>query len=450
MLSSRPVALGMDSHVYPSKTPGRMKGRVENAVPMTVHGKEKEIMTQTPFHGGKQAVHQKAPMTLAQGKQNVSSRPIVRILGDKTPFPNRSKTQKFETPAPQLAKFPVLSFLEPQSHLPHDKTPGSQLRPSSARKQDRVPRLSAGKVFETPINNGNHWDVSDLNIVVPEADVHEVSGDDHDEIEYMPPNTLHLAFQPTWDFELPNYKEVGKALFNFAHTCLHDDTPIAEIEIDEKDVQLPGWDMLTVQELGMFATFAIVRDRILSQVIESDDPFRHARAAPPAKQTAAPTKKPSAVAPKSLLLSRPLIAPRPIPTSTRSTSTLKPPKAASKSSASSTVRPAAAAQRTQGADKAKPIRTAKPAANPPQSIPARPATSAASRSRPTTTLPSTVARRSATSTSQYKTLPAPRSGLNRVVPSGGKKKEDVSKSVDGNPLIIDLGIDLDYDFKFDV
>lgn len=56
MLSSRPVTLAMDSHVYPSKTPGRMKAKVENAVPMMVHAKGKKVVMQTPFNGGKQGI----------------------------------------------------------------------------------------------------------------------------------------------------------------------------------------------------------------------------------------------------------------------------------------------------------------------------------------------------------------------------------------------------------
>ncbi|KAG6844843.1 hypothetical protein H0H87_003274 [Tephrocybe sp. NHM501043] len=452
MLSSRPVALVMDSHVYPSKTPGRIKGRAENAIPMNVHGKGKEIMMQTPFHGGKQATLAKAPMTgVAQGKQNiVVSRPNVRILGDKTPFPNRSKTEKFETSATQLSKLPVLLLLEPNSHLPPDKTPDSQLRPSSARKQDRMPRLSAGKAFVTPINNGNHWDVSELNIVAPETEVQETPADDYDEIEYMPPNTLYLASQPALDIELPDYKQVGKALFNFAQTCPYNDSTVAEIVVLEEDVKLPGWDMLPLQEL------------------ESDDPFRQFsakksidRMAPTVNRKVISDKKsipvvskavPPARLPESALHSRPTYVPRmaknTIALSTqpmiRKVSTIAGP-----SGAPSNIRSRSIVQAAKAVGQVRStniLRPDKPAAKAPQGIPSRPATSAATRNRPISSLATGVARRPVTSTSQYKITSVPRSGLNMVVPSNGNKeggRDDVL-------LLVDGGISLDEDFRFNV
>ena len=49
MLSSRVVPLNVDGHHYPSKTPGRLKSRVENTIyPATVNGKAKEV-SKTPF-----------------------------------------------------------------------------------------------------------------------------------------------------------------------------------------------------------------------------------------------------------------------------------------------------------------------------------------------------------------------------------------------------------------
>ena len=52
MLSSRVVTSNVDGHYYPSKTPGRLKGRVENTIyPATVNGKAnlKEV-SKTPYH----------------------------------------------------------------------------------------------------------------------------------------------------------------------------------------------------------------------------------------------------------------------------------------------------------------------------------------------------------------------------------------------------------------
>jgi hypothetical protein len=43
------VPLNVDAQHYSSKTPGRLKGRVENAIhPTTVNGKGKEV-SKTPF-----------------------------------------------------------------------------------------------------------------------------------------------------------------------------------------------------------------------------------------------------------------------------------------------------------------------------------------------------------------------------------------------------------------
>jgi len=61
MLSSRPVALGTDSQFHTAKTPGRVKGRVENALQGgttgTVLKKGKEIAQRTPFHPATQRTH---------------------------------------------------------------------------------------------------------------------------------------------------------------------------------------------------------------------------------------------------------------------------------------------------------------------------------------------------------------------------------------------------------
>jgi hypothetical protein len=134
---------------------------------------------------------------LTQGKPTIiTTRPAVRPLGDKTPFPNRIGNQQFQTPLLQSSKFPALSFLEPDTLLQFEKTPESLLRPSSLRKHDRVPR-STSKSFETPLNTGHHWDISEASIVIPESQVQETTAeDDYDEIEFMPPNTLGAFIFP--------------------------------------------------------------------------------------------------------------------------------------------------------------------------------------------------------------------------------------------------------------
>ncbi|KAG6828890.1 hypothetical protein H0H92_006396 [Tricholoma furcatifolium] len=462
MLSARPVALGTDSHAFPSKTPARARGRVENAVPMTVHGKGKEIMIQTPFPAGKQ-VPQKAPMTTqVHGKQIVLvTRP--RVLGDKTPFPNRSKAQQFQTPLQKASKFPVLSFLEPQTHLEPHKTPESQRRPSSTRKQDRVSR-SAEKAFVTPLNNGNHWDVSDLSIVVPEAELaEELLQDDYDELEYMPPNTLHLPFEPVVDIELPDYKEVGKALFNFTHTCLHDESPVAEIEIQNKDIQLPGWDMIHLKEL------------------ESDDPF-HQRAmkltGSRSQLKPAPLGRAAISAPKQPTVASKTQPPASLrPTPLPSTSMRTKVKDASSSRITQPVsrtmpnkataptvsgKPASVPLKPQVTNKvsSRPptaLRTAKPATEKPISRPATSAAIARTRSRAPSSVATTgtAARRPATVASQYKPLPTSMSRLgmgNRttVVSSASTKKMgDGANAMDVIPFVDAPGDVLD-DFNFDV
>ncbi|KAG5643321.1 hypothetical protein DXG03_001205 [Asterophora parasitica] len=452
MLSSRPVALGIDSHVFPTKTPGRIKGRVENAAPMTIHGKGKEMAARTPFHGQKLLKDSAAPQT--QGKQIIlTTRPNARPLGDKTPFPNRARTERFETPLPKLAKFSVLSLLESVSQS--NNTPDSQLRPSSARKHVRAPK-SGGKSFETPLNNGNHWDVSELDIVIPEAEVQEaLPEDDYDEVEYMAPNTLDLAYQPPLNFELPDYKEVGKALFKHAYSYHYDDTPVVEIEIKEDDIQKPGWDTLPLNEL------------------ESDDPFHQAKAqissaaAPPpaalrtTRLGGVNATRSASGASKAVQSNRPVATTR-VPSSKSAQNVPSRPGTSASivpSTRSTTLRtnatrsavPSAAARPS-----AIPKRTAKPSVNSTSTIPSRPATSAATRSRAASTAATTPSvRRPATSTSSYKTTSQPRTASSKAAPAiRGRTGAQITKGTTTHPsglvLLVDEGLALDDDFRFEV
>lgn len=292
MLSSRIVPLNVDAQNYPYKTPGRLKSRTENAIyPITLNGKSKDV-SKTPFRPPTLRTFIQSNSSLrrliyrsftendkAQGKPVIiTTRPAVRPLGDKTPFPNRIGThQQFQTPLQQTSTFSALSFQEPDTLLQFGKTPDSLLRPSSLRKHVRAPR-SGSKNFETPPNNGNHWDISDSSIIVPEAQVQETTTtveDDCDEIEYMPPNTLgmfflsfsrflyylfqvpfglDLPYQPPFDFELPTYKDVGKSLLKLAHSYPYDedDSPAVEITIDEEAVEVTTWKMFALPELGQY------------------------------------------------------------------------------------------------------------------------------------------------------------------------------------------------------
>ncbi|KAG5638219.1 hypothetical protein H0H81_001220 [Sphagnurus paluster] len=458
MLSSRPAALAMDGQAFPTKTPGRVKGRAENAVPTTVHGKGKDIALRTPFHA------QKGHNIQTQGKQIIlATRPGTRPLGDKTPFPNRARKEHFETPAPKLVKFPVLSFFEQQTT---NKTPDSQLRPSSARKHTRAPK-SASKNFETPANNGNHWDVSDISIVMPEAAIQESTPeDDYDEIEYMAPNNLgmiprslpfvrkltdnpkDLPYQPPFDFDLPNYKEVGKKLWDLMHSCPYDDPPMLDIDIDPEDVPLSTLHTLPVIE------------------IESDDPFHEIPLAPATQKPSLPASgarapvKPVGVPPKAIPTSRSGTITRiPSSTTTRSTTTragisqsvvpsTKPTVKAnvlSKVPSTTRVTPQVQAPRT---------RTSKPSVNAAATVP-RPATATATRSRATSTaIASAAFKRPATSTSSYKTTngaPLRTISGKAAIPLGKQRPATTAKTEPNDALIlVDEGMDLLDDFRFEV
>lgn len=105
------------------------------------------------------------------GPSKTRDTPTTRPLGDKTPFPNRNTNHPAVTGA-KLAKPALID---------------GSLRPSSARKHDRLPR-STSKVFETPITDGKHWDVSDIEIEVDASVANKsIQEECHDEIEYMPP-----------------------------------------------------------------------------------------------------------------------------------------------------------------------------------------------------------------------------------------------------------------------
>lgn len=197
MLSARPAGLplGADKGIA-SKTPARGLTKTRNVlqenaicnVPTTVIGKGRKVVQNTPLQSKTLRMHALMPLTPyltpptetdrvlkdLPGKQvgpsKLKDTPAVRPLGDKTPFPNRTVNQ----PPAAGAKIPQPALVD------------SSPRPSSARKHDRLPR-SAGRVFETPITNGKHWDVSDIEIEVDAPIVNQSIDENYDEIEYMPP-----------------------------------------------------------------------------------------------------------------------------------------------------------------------------------------------------------------------------------------------------------------------
>ncbi|KDR67807.1 hypothetical protein GALMADRAFT_146820 [Galerina marginata CBS 339.88] len=265
MLSSRPLQLNTDGAYFPTKTPGRgLKNRAENAhagmgATMTVQGKGKNagMPPRTPFQPSS-----------AQPKQLFKDQKIVLTTGrpliDKTPLPNRVGTVLFNTPLPGNAKLSKLRNEGGHTDEEGSGTPGSAQRPSSMRKHIKHPRIS-GKALETPANNGNHWDVSDGDIVLPDTqpllqETIAEDDDNSDELEYGPPNTLDLPYQPPFNFALPDYKEVGKSLFKLAHSIPYDDiSPPLEPEIPYSQLEEQKWDMISLPD------------------IESDDPFHVAR-----------------------------------------------------------------------------------------------------------------------------------------------------------------------------
>ncbi|CAA7260777.1 unnamed protein product [Cyclocybe aegerita] len=259
MLSSRPIQLNTDATYFPTKTPGRAgKNRAENAhagigVPPTI-GKGKNV-PKTPFQ---------SQSRLKDGKIILNT--VSRPLGDKTPLPNRLATTLFQTPLPQKSKLSQVSVVGGGGEQNDDgegNTPESGQRPSSMRKHIKHPRLS-GKNFQTPMNRGNHWEISDDEGIVldtqPMQETIVEDEDDFDEVEYGPPNTLDLPYQPPFDFELPDYKEVGKALRQLAFSVPCDDIPaFPEPEIPVSELEIQTWDLIPLPAL------------------ESDDPFDLAR-----------------------------------------------------------------------------------------------------------------------------------------------------------------------------
>ncbi|KAJ7090864.1 hypothetical protein B0H15DRAFT_247599 [Mycena belliarum] len=249
MLASRPLHLPAEGRMA-TKTPGR-----ENAVhrgAMTGLGKGKQhLLAAQP--------HTVQPQRITKDSKN-STRTVARPLGDKTPFPNRDDAGKFVTPLPgeqKIAKLVLLETTLPKFNLLHPgTTPDSVARPSSTRKHVRAPR-SASKNFETPVTTGNHWDVSELDLVIPAVEEPQVPAppeDDYDEIEYMPPNSLDVPYVPPFDFPLPDYTAVGASLLRLAHSYPPDETLPPN---SEPDLDACTWDM---------PVFALPD-------IESDDPF---------------------------------------------------------------------------------------------------------------------------------------------------------------------------------
>ncbi|KAH9961578.1 hypothetical protein BC827DRAFT_1202994 [Russula dissimulans] len=219
MLTSRPVPLAASRPLH-TKTPSRAlqtaRGILqENALHGHRTAKAHRVKLQTPSRGGSPKSSRKLPKGAQPSKAAVNY--VTRPLGDKTPFANRQRRIQDPTPGPAKENPPAL---DGRLEL---LTPGHALLPSSARKTVRG-RYSSGPIFETPVSNGNHWDVLDDAIIAPVAQ--EVQGElvqseDYDEIEYMPPTAIDPPYTP--HFDVPDYKLMGIQLFEMMHSLPKDD-----------------------------------------------------------------------------------------------------------------------------------------------------------------------------------------------------------------------------------
>ncbi|KAK7043098.1 branched-chain-amino-acid transaminase bat2 [Paramarasmius palmivorus] len=328
MLASRPISRNGENAIHQkmpiAKTPGRGLQN-ENALRnlQGTVGRGKSNILQTPFQ----------PKSIKAGPKDVQTGPskvpaiqlhtISRPFLDKTPFPNRIITLQEQTP-----------FARDLS-----ETPDSAQRPSSTRKHIRLPRHS--QKFETPLNTKPHWDISedDFELAVPmEVPPVVEEKEDYDEVEYMAPNTLDLPYQPPLDFELPDYKEVGRSILEARKWMMEEPQTPPDIVPDMKDIGFVSWDMLPLPEL------------------EDDDPFRIARAElQKEKRMVAPKPAPRSTAAPVRTVSKPV----PVPAVTRARPITTIATRASRPGTSASTAPPTTHARTAPAVSRPPVVTAK-------------------------------------------------------------------------------------------
>ncbi|KAF5335203.1 hypothetical protein D9611_010899 [Ephemerocybe angulata] len=447
MLSSRPHhAITEGPYYAPTKTPARLKGRAENLIlhagARTVGPKGKSVL-KTPFAPGSVQPNRLLKEVLAtQGKPGTSTRQN-KPLGDKTPFPNRQihNAQNPNGNNGDFVKIPKLVFAETTTQK-GGATPEMQ-RPSSSRRHSRGLMRSAGKnSFQTPANNGRHWDVGDIDIASPEVQVQDaIPEDDLDEIEFMPPNTLgaltglslarsalinkvsDIPYQPPVDFDLPDYKALGEAFRAQVFSA-----PL-------EDPEPPQLVMPVAQMLDQSANSLSLKP------LEDDDPFRLARAA-----TAPPPPKPTTTS-RIVSRSRPMSTIPPSTSSLRSlpqTARTRPATAASTLPPKGLMRPSSAAAPTSR--RPMPSSTTAPRAAVPTSRGAAAASSNAKSSgvglgrAPVRSAPMS---RTASAPSTARSTPA----LRGAIP--GKAKGAKEADCDP-PLFREVGGELDEDFMFEV
>ncbi|KJA18350.1 hypothetical protein HYPSUDRAFT_69995 [Hypholoma sublateritium FD-334 SS-4] len=353
MLSSRPVQLPADGAYFPTKTPGRaLKNRAENA-----HAGAATINGKLGKHATAATAFPKTPFQASAakpGKQRIQLT-TARPLGDKTPLPNRFAHALFQTTLDGATK---LSKLVPHRDGAGEGgsgagTPDSAQRPSSMRKHPKHPRNSGR--FETPVNSGRHWDVSDGEIAVPEAvqqaTIVEDAGD-LDELEYGHANTLDLPYRPPFDFDLPDYVQVGRTLRGLAHAPRYDEMLVPDFEMARLDS--PTWDSMPLPELESDDPFYLARKELSAlalpkaktenQLAKNPRAFSTTRAPRVAASRSAPRIAPSDSAtsthsnPNPAALTRPGAAARRLPTPSATTATRPLPAAKAKAPLTSTAK----------------------------------------------------------------------------------------------------------------
>ncbi|THH18518.1 hypothetical protein EW146_g2487 [Bondarzewia mesenterica] len=128
--------------------------------------KDKSLKPQKIFKDGSQTT--KVPT-------KIHSRPLV----DNTPFPNRQQ-----------------NFVDYSGSVVGEACPTCDAGPSHHRARFRSNTRCV--TLTTPVTNGNHWDVSDIQIDVPAVqEVQEAEVEDYDEIEYMPYCHRHTSITTT-------------------------------------------------------------------------------------------------------------------------------------------------------------------------------------------------------------------------------------------------------------
>lgn len=86
-----------------------------------------------------------------------------------------------------------------------------------------------------------------------------------------------MPYQPPFDFDIPDYKEVGKTIRELAFSFPFDDVPgPPDPDFPVSELDKISWDMISLPPLGQLR-FILPALPSLTQAIESDDPFDMAR-----------------------------------------------------------------------------------------------------------------------------------------------------------------------------